>query len=301
MEPRAEHEDEASPQTRPHLGWEAGALNLATVLMLSADASVVRRVADLLEFNPTVDAAVLRHDLWPMVASSLSSAADCMARGLGTTRQAQLDFGRPECTRFELTGRLGTVRRLDRIWGGRPEIAISATGDANFEWPGPKVGHAVLLHGEGSMDDGVWSAQRPTAIWPGAVLHAHAGSVFVLDACPVFGWLVEAMGAGYGLAELLPSDAIPMVRVKTALGELVLENKLLRLNRRAIRLTASEARALACLAKNPGKVVRSDELAALLSLRRSGLAHLIVRLRNKIGDGLITTVYGIGYLLEAED
>lgn len=70
-----------------------------------------------------------------------------------------------------------------------------------------------------------------------------------------------------------------------------------------IALSAYEYRTLLALIARPGHVISRDHLQAVVygddDVESNTIAVFIHQLRRKLGDGVITTVHGLGYLVEA--
>lgn len=290
----------AAPQTVPPANWGEGVLQLTTVLMLSPRAEVRQKVAALLRGEPRMAGQALLAELQPLAAGMVQRVARCMAEALGCEPDELIRFCEPNAGALELQGRHAIKRRLDRVWGGRALASVEATKEFRLPWPGPHVGHAILLRGTGTIDGQPWLPHAMATLPYEAEARLQPGALILLHDPPLSRLLSTMMAAGLAIYELMGQGPADGNGVATPLGRMIVSENLLQLNRRRIRLTESEARVLRRLAQSPGQVVSRLELAELLEVHPRSLDHTFVHLRNKVGDGLIRTIYGAGYLLDIE-
>lgn len=289
----------ASPQAATRAGWSAEVLQLTTLLMLSNRESVRQRVTDLFRAQTRPIFTDLLSELRPMADEMIREVSEAMATALGTDADAVVRYALPRSRATELAGRHSIERRLDRVWGGHSMASLEAMTELRLIWPGPCTGHVLLLHGRGEVNAGGWNPHQTLSLSTGDTVQVEAGGVILLQTEPVALVVEAAMAAGLKPPQLQATPAVMARRgIPTPLGRVALENQVLHLNQRQIVLTAQEARTMHSFMKTPGQVVEREELARLLGVRPRGVDRVVVSLRNKLGDGLITTIYGSGYILE---
>lgn len=289
----------ASPQTTTPAGWNADVLQLTTLLMLSAQDAVRRRVTELYRARMRLSLGEVLSALEPLVEEIITGTTEAMAQALGTGCDAVVRNALPRSMATELGGRHGVERRLDRVWGARGLASLEASSEMRLIWPGPRMGHALLLHGRGGLNGAHWNPHQTISLSAGDTMQLQPGAVALLDEDPVVLVVGAVLAAGLRPRCLDAASGMAVDQgVLTPLGRVEMENHLLHLNQRQIMLTGQEARAMRCLTAAPGQVVEREELARLLGVQPRGVDRVMVGLRNKIGDGLITTVYGSGYILE---
>jgi hypothetical protein len=280
--------------------WPAGLLRLLQLIELCED-PLPRQVAALRHREPPLPAGELRQAILPLAAAMLRGTAAGMAAAMGCELAALLQFCGPDCTEPELRGTRAVQHRLDRRWGGAPIIGLEALVPLAFAWPGPVLGRLIALHGRVEWNGAVQPAYGYMALKPGDVLGMEAGAAVLVRRSPAAA-LVEAMHvAGFAYAEILAAGCGQTPALLTAAGafEFRREDHAVALNGRTVRLTPAETRTLDLLLRQPGTALSRQELTQALGLGNArALDHVILSLRDKLGDGLIATVYGTGYAFE---
>lgn len=290
----------ASPRTATHQGWSAEVLRLTTLLMLSPDQQLRVRVTDLFRAHPRPSREHLIRDLGPLVSQLAIHTAEAMGQALGADVGEILRYASPDSGGAELVGANGIERRLDRAWGGPSMASLEAVHAMRLVWPGPRIGHLLLLHGDAAINGGSWMQHQIASLTHGDEMALQPGAIALLQSDPVALITEAALAAGVSLPFPLPASGM-VVRspIATPIGRLAFDRQVVHLNQRQILLTASEAQVMARLTQTPGQIVERSELARLLGVRPRGLDRVVVSLRNKLGDGIIGTVYGSGYILES--
>lgn len=224
------------------------------------------------------------------------------AQALGLKPPTLLSFADPKCTQVELRGRRGTFRRLDRAFGGPPIIEVEAHQPVSFTPPCHYPAPMLLTRGSARLDHEPLPPYTGFQVGRGQTLTLKPGGVVLVRDSPIHALIEAACAAGIGTNDLFTEvlRTAPL-KLMTPAGALALDRQELRahVQDRLVRLTAQEALAMQSLFQNPGGIVSRQEIAAALRTSLRAVDRVIVQLRNKLGDGLITTVYGAGYLLEA--
>ncbi len=279
--------------------WSPGLLELATALSLAPQAQVRRRIAELCAALPRPTEVQVKPELFRLAVMLVRAAARNMAGALGTTPVKLLQFSNPLCGEITLEGTRGIERRLDRALGGGPLVILEARQPLHVKWQGPGLGRFFVLSGA------AWANERKAgpnefllAPVGATVLVAAGGNVLLRDS-PVAATLALARNAGLEFDALAAEAASSRVTAATTMGILQMDEDHATLGRRHIHLSAAEAAVLRTLAEAGGAVVRRAELAAMARVKsEKSLEYVLVHLRDKLGDGLITTVYGSGCALE---
>ncbi len=283
-------------------GWPEPLFRL-TILLSSSPEPLCSRVAALCRANPPLDAAAARRALYPIVTELVRNAAQTKAAAVGCEPERLLQFAKPAALESTLEGENAIVQRLDRRWGGMSLVALEAKRDYWMVWPGPLRARLIVLKGPVEVGNNFERRLEFFLLCAGAELSCGAGSL-VLHRPSLVGTLLEAaQAAGILSEELLAAAAGTSLKALTAAGALKLDTGrgLATLDAREIRLSSSETQALQVLLRRPGEV--SERAEFKLSLKLDGeraLERVIVGLRNKLGDGVISTVRGAGYVLELE-
>ncbi len=295
----AESTDAASPAqsgpgwaaSAPPGAWPRGTLQLTTLLALAEPPGVRQRLAELHRRQPRPQGAELLAELHPLAVQVVHGTGLAMAAAAGLELGEMLQFADPQAAQATVRGHHAQLRRLDRIWGGAPLLAIEALEEVRLRWPGPMVGSGLVLRG------GVRAAGMavPAAALPlplGLELELEAGAVVLLRRDLVGTLLEAAREAGLAVAPVIADAAGALSVVETAAGRLELRGLTAELHGRKVRLTAAEALALRLLMEQGGRPVARGALGG-------NVEHVVLNLRNKLGDGLIATIYGLGYALES--
>ena len=281
------------PLPAPLAPWPRGVLQLTTLLALAEPPAVRQRLAELHRRQPRPHGAELLAGLYPLAVQVVQGVALAMAEAVGLELGEFLQFADPQAAQAALRGRHAHLRRLDRLWGGSPLLAIEALEDLRLRWPGPMIGCAVVLRGTvRAAGLTVPAAAMPLPI--GLELELEAGAVVMLRRS-VVGTLLEAVReAGLAVAKVIADAAGTASVVGTPAGRLALHGLTAELQGRKVRLTSAEAQALRLLVEMAGQPVARGAFGA-------NIEHVVLNLRNKLGDGLISTIYGLGYALETSD
>lgn len=282
--------------------WPAALLRLRQLIELGAD-PLPRQVEELRRQDPPLPIGELRQALLPLAAALLRAAAATMAAALGCELDTLLRFCDPDCTEAELRGSRAVGHRLDRRWGGTPILAIEARVAMAFRWPAPVHGHVIGLHGRVEWNGVVQGPYGYWALKPGDVLGLEAGATVLVRRSPATSILEATLAAGFAYKEVIAACSGHAPALATAGGSFHFhrEDRTVVLNGRTVRLTAAETRTLRLLLQQPGVTLSRQEMIQSLGLGNPrALDHIILGLRDKLGDGLITTVYGTGYAFEAQ-
>lgn len=271
------------------LTWPVPMLPLMTLLALAEPAEVRQGLAELRR-EPRAQGTALLNRLHPLVVLTVHGAAQALAEAIGADLAAVLRFCDPHSLAALVRGERGQLRRLDRIWGGPALLAVEATHALQLRWPGPMPGCALVLHGSAEaagVEDNATALALPIA----AVLRLEPGAVVLVRRAVVGTLLEAARDAGLFVPKIITDACGEVSSVNTVAGDLVLAGMVATINHRRVRLTRAEAQALRLLMEAPGYAVARRDLG-------KSCEHLVLSLRNKLGDGLITTIYGQGYALE---
>jgi hypothetical protein len=237
----------------------------------------------------------------PAAQALLFECAQLVVRDAATSFAAALhaDFGQfvsfygPKETAVELSTPVGVMRRLDRVWGGPAVVQLDVTRTWKVTWPGPLAGRLLVLRGKAALDGNTVSCNEVIRVETGATLEAAPGTLMIWRRSLLAAVLDAAAVAGLDSGEIIHAVAgNSRLRINAATG-------MVKLRDRAVRLTSRETAALDLLSRKSGAPVARRDLAAALALTDDrGLDRIMLGLRNKLGDGWITTVYGVGYALE---
>jgi hypothetical protein len=248
----------------------------------------------------TQPAEEVSRQLWPHAVELIRSGARALADGLACRAEEILRFCDPGAAGKQVEGARGTLRRLDRYWGGAPIATMEAKTAMVMTWPGPTTGRIIVLRGKVEVERRETEPHSFSFLPRGATLGLTAGALVLLRRTPVGLMMEAALAAGYAdvVAECLREEAGLQVTV----GRFTLQlcERWATVNGRRVRLTETESRALTLLARHPGEVQSRASMAQELQLATPrALDRLILSLRGKLGDGLIATIYGSGYALES--
>jgi DNA-binding winged helix-turn-helix (wHTH) protein len=277
-------------------------LRLRQLIELGVD-PLPRQVEELRRRDPPLPIGELRQALLPLAVTMLRAAAATMAAAMGCELDTLLRFCDPDCTEAELRGTRAVQHRVDRRWGGAPIIAIEARVAMAFHWPAPLLGHIIGLHGRVERNGVMQAPYGYWALKPGDVLGLEAGSAVLVRRSPAASILDATLTAGFAVKEVIAACCGHAPALATAGGSFHFhgEDRTVVLNGRTVRLTAAETRTLQLLLQQPGATLSRQEMIQRLGLGNPrALDHIILSLRDKLGDGLISTVYGAGYALEAQ-
>lgn len=238
--------------------------------------------------------------------TTLQAAAQAMAEALGVRTSELLDFAEPHCKAVELRGSWGRMRRLDRVWGGPmlaeveslPKIERRKAGALRYVAPASAPAHWVLTRGTARLDGIELALYASFQLVQGQELTLEPGAAVLLRRAPVHA-LMEAMQQA-GLETKAPAQDGAGHGIHTPAGKLELDaqQRQAHVAGRRVRLTPSEVRTLEVLTRTPGQIVSRERLADALGVQPRAMDRIVVQLRDKLGDGLISTVYGAGYILE---
>jgi len=260
------------------------------------------KVADLFRAVPRPLGNELLALLHPLTVEVLKLAARCFADFLGAKPADVLWFSEPKCAQVELAGTRAVKRRLDRIWGGVATAMIEALDSASLLWPGPGFGQCLVLRGDVEVNHMPVVAYQHVEIPLGAEVAMSPGAQLLLRRSLIGSLYEVAQAAGLHVVDLIADAQGERRAYRTAAGLLELEQAGCRLSGRRIRLTVAETALLRRLAQSNGKVVAKSALASAAGIGMGrNVDHLAMGLRNKLGDGVIATVYGVGFALETRD
>jgi hypothetical protein len=279
--------------------WSPSFLELATALSLAPLADVRRRTAEICGAIPRPPEERVRPEMFRLAALLLRRAAHEHAAALGATELELLQFDSPQCKDLAFAGSVGSKRRLDRVMGGGPLVVYEARQPLHLKWLGPGMGRFYVLRGEAWVNERKARASETLVAQINATVHL-AGGAHVLVRNPAPLTILEiAHNAGLDVDQLTAQALSRDIAVETALGPLALNDGRADLAGRSLHLSAAEAALLRELALADGAVMPRADLARAAKLKSErSLEHALVQLRDKLGDGLITTVYGAGCALE---
>lgn len=234
-------------------------------------------------------------------AVTLRQGAQAKAQALGMDLGQLLEFSAPRCPRVEVRGENATMRRLDRIWAGTSLAEIEATRRACYVSPFHCLARWILVRGTARVDGAKLAPYTAVQIDKGQELALDPGTTVLVRRAPVPTLIETALAAGIAPTALLARAlGLGDQSIATPIGKLSVDaaERATQIGQRRVRLTAAETAALGRLCREPGHVVSRQALARAMETSDRMVDRVIVQLRNKLGDGLITTVYGAGYLLE---
>lgn len=292
MRPLVHRSDAAAGPPPPPPRWSVGLLHLTTLLAFARQPGVRRRISELYRSELRPGEAELAAALRSLVVEVGRVAARSMAETAGVEVPELLRYCDPGNSAVELTGNRVELQRLDRVWGGPTLLAMEMVRTVRFRWPGPTVGHLIVLCGDARVT-GRGERIQTCAVPIGLEIEFQPGTLALMRREPVASLLEAARAAGLALGGVMAEIAgAPSLEVATPVGRLALEGEVVRLNGRKVRLTVAEMQTLRMLAEKPGVPVARKSLGPHIE-------RVVLGLRNKLGDGLITTVYGTGYALES--
>lgn len=230
----------------------------------------------------------------------IRDAAQALADGLGCTAEEVLRFCDPTAAAHQLQGTYATFTRLDRLWGGAPLAQFSAAGPLVVTWPAPVIGRVIALHGKVQVNGRDLAPGQYLPVAVGDRLGMDTGALALLRRTTVALLLETALGAGF--RDVVEACCAADLELEVGGIRLHLGERLVTVNGRSVRLTALENRAMEILARHPGEVQARALMMDRLGLTNArALDRLVLSLRDKLGDGLIATIYGSGYALECLD
>lgn len=260
-------------------------LRLAAWLAVGADADTKLLLAAIFRPQPAMSPSGVRELLQELTERSIRNSAAAIGAALGLAAPQLAEMFHPDAQAFELAGRRGALLRLDRVWGGPAMVLMRALLKVELLSPGPGEMQFMCTRGVAWLGPKQLPNDQPLALRKDQVLVLHPGAAVLFRGGLLLGTLIEAAAAaGIPLPEL---DAI-----STAAGPLKLDGSFALLHGEKRKLTPAEIRVLRRLMRQPGEIVARDQLGA-------NVERVVVSLRNKLGDGIIQTVYGSGYLLDS--
>jgi hypothetical protein len=278
-------------------GWSAGIIELANYLVFAPIPAVRERASEMIVRRASTPETAVRAEMFPMAVATLRDAAENLAAALGATTPELLDFSSPYCRKLALAGRFATKTRLDRTFGGSPLALVESHQTIHLPWYGPGVSRCFVIQGH-AWTNGRDAERNQTLRAPaGSLIHVAAGTLILMRHPPIATFLEAAHNAGLDLEQLIALAG--GVACETAIGPLKLVGVQAELGGRGIRLSKMEAEVLSLLMSARGGVVPRAALAAAGHVGTEKLLEsVLVRLRDKFGDGLISTVRGSGCALE---
>lgn len=281
--------------------WPAELLQLA-VLLGAGDHAAREKIAALHQAEPPLGEVTLREEMQRLVAATVATAAQAQAAALGCSETEIVNFAAPDAEGRILEGRNAWLYRLDRCWGGPSEYSLRARTEFVVLWPSPISTEVLALSGTVSVNGITLGDHECATLGTGKELRL-APRALVLLRRPAIGVLLEAARlAGMDVPALVESVTCKRLLAQTAVGALWLDaaRKLAVLHERDIRLSDNEVAVLRELMQRPGRVTDRKTLSAAVGLSgERTLDRVMMGLRNKLGDGVVSTVYGVGYALEA--
>lgn len=289
-----------SPQPAAERVWPPGLLRLALLVEMCPQ-PLPRQLAALRQQATTLAPAELRGAVLPLAAAMLQRTAGIMAQILGCELAELLHFCDPDGAQAVLRGELACQYRLDQNWGGAPMHVIEAGTALAWSWPGPMRGHILALGGRVEHNGTAVPRYGCAAPKPGDVVGMGEGGALLIRRSPATTLLEATRAAGFTFGEMFAACCGTVQTLETAVGQFTLRqaDRAVMLNGRTVRLTPGETRALQLLLQQPGAALSRQEMIQALGMGHPrALDHIILSLRDKLGDGLITTVYGTGYAFE---
>ncbi|MGH9475605.1 MAG: hypothetical protein ACRD1C_04660 [Terriglobales bacterium] len=280
--------------------WPERLVHLA-VLLGTAPEPTRGKIVALYNRLPALAEGELLPTLRLLSIGLLRNVATALASSLGCQMDVLLRFADPASTARELETKDALLRRLDRYWGGIPLLTIEARDEVWLCWPGPLPGRLIALRGRVEVDGTVLASHDYLPLKPGGGLMMARGALVMLRR-PLLGTILEVIhSADLSVAEVIAAACEAVITVRTPAGPLTyyMAKSAVMINRRYIRLSTHEAIALEVLLRRPGVLTERGELDQALGFTtKRALDRVMLHLRNKFGDGLITTLYGSGYILE---
>ncbi len=280
--------------------WPSGLLQLA-VLLSTGDAGARAQIAALHRAAPPLSEAALRAELRKLLVEVLRTLATALGEALGCGADALLQFTSPHSQEHALTGTRATLHRLDRCWGGPIQYVLRAQHALTLCWPSPSQSAVLLLSGTALLDGKSLGENESGALRPGSELHLEPGTLVLVRRTAISLLLEAAASGGIEMQDLLASGASAMLAAETPAGWLELDTVkgLISIHGRNARLSGHEVAALRELLRQPGSVTSREALHTAVKLSGNrAVDRVMLGLRNKLGDGVIATMYGVGYVLE---
>ncbi|HXR96419.1 MAG TPA: winged helix-turn-helix domain-containing protein [Terriglobales bacterium] len=268
--------------------------HLVALLGMARQPRVRQRLRELSTTVPRMARASMQSLLFECTELVVRDAATTLSASLDTDFSQYVAFHTPTETAAEIRTPMAVLRRLDRVWGGPPLVQLDILRDWKLTWPGPSAGRLLVMRGKVSLDGKSVPANQLTQIETGSTLLAAPGALILWRRSLVGALLDAAAVAGLDPGEILKAAAgSSRLRINPT-------TRVVKLRDRAVRLTLRESAALDLLSRKVGAPVTRHELASALALSdERGLDRVMLGLRNKLGDGWITTVYGVGYALDS--
>jgi hypothetical protein len=286
------------PAASPPAPWPPGLTRLLLLFEISHSAFAAT-ARELRRSRPQLPPAELNARLLPPAVALIRAAAQSLAEALGCGVEDVLRLCDPGAVARQLEGTHGTLRRLDRFWGGAPLVSLEALTPLVMTWPEPVTGHLIALQGKVQVNGADLHPHDFAPLPAGTVLGLDSGALVLLRRTVVAQLVEAALAAGF--RDIIADCCRVEAGLEVTVGpfHLQLNERLAVLNDRSVRLTELESRALALLARHPGEVQGRAAMMSQLQLTSArALDRVILSLRDKLGDGLIATVYGSGYALE---
>lgn len=280
--------------------WPSGLLQLA-VLLSTGDAAARAQITALHRATPPLSEAALRAELQKLLAGVLRVVASTLGEALGCNADALLQFASPRSQERLLTGTRATLHRLDRCWGGPIQYALRTQHVLTLCWPAPSQTVVLLLSGTASLDGKALAEYESGALRPGSELHLEPGTLVLLRRTAISLMLEAAASGGIEMQDLIEKSATGRLAAETPAGWLELDTVkgLISIHGRNARLSGHEVAALRELLRQPGSVTSREALRTAVKLSGDrAVDRVMLGLRNKLGDGVIATMYGVGYVLE---
>lgn len=281
--------------------WPSPLLQLATLLS-AGDAEARAQIEALHRATPPLNEVALRTELRKLLAGVLRAAASMLGEGLGCNADALLQFANPLSQERALAGTRATLCRLDRYWGGPIQYTLRAQLALTLRWPPPCQTVVLLLSGTAWLDGKSLGESESEVLQPGSELHLEPGTLVLLQRTAISLMLEAAAKGGIEMqAENSENSARGKLAAKTPAGWLELDtiNGLVNIQGRRARLCGREAAALRELLRQPGRVTSREALRTAVKVSgHRAVDRVMLGLRNKLGDGVIATLYGVGYVLE---
>ncbi|MGH9414385.1 MAG: winged helix-turn-helix domain-containing protein [Terriglobales bacterium] len=285
----------------PH-NWPAGLLHLAALLS-TGSAEMRDEIAALHREAPRLSEGSIRQQMQILCAAAVRAAADAFSGALGCSAQQMLQFAVPESDEPALAATNGVLHRLDRCWQGPVQYSLQAIRMFELRWPGPVTSTVLALQGRTYVDGNELGDHGGGTLRAGAELRLAPGAMVLLRRPVISILLLTAAEAGLDVAGLMLGKPSAALSVHTLAGMLTLnpDGNTVDINNRNIRLSGNETAALKTLLCQPGHVANREVLqqTARLGSERA-IGRIMLGLRNKLGDGIINTIYGVGYVLEVQ-
>ncbi|MGH9472791.1 MAG: winged helix-turn-helix domain-containing protein [Terriglobales bacterium] len=265
------------------ISHDGALLRLAAWLAVGADADTKLQLAMVFQPQSAMGPVEIRALLRDLAQRAVERAASALSLALGLDSPHLMEIFLPGSKLFEVAGRNGALLRMDRLWGGPAMILMRADQHLDLLWPGPGESQLMCVRGSVWLGAKLLPTDAPLVLQEGQRLVLHAGAAVLFRRALLGNLLEAAAAAGVPIQD---TDTLA-----TPAGALKITGQYAVLHGERRRLTPAELRVLKLLMRNAGKIVTRDQLGA-------NVERVMLRLRDKLGDGIIQTVYGSGYLLE---